>query len=83
LGRITGQRNLAATMSRAHIEIKHQIRRLGQLLEDIEPDGVDIADITELRGILYGLHAILKMHTAQEDEDFLSLVDGAAASQSR
>jgi iron-sulfur cluster repair protein YtfE (RIC family) len=83
LGRITGQWNLAATMSRAHVEIKHQIRRLGQLLEDIEPDGVEVADITELRGILYGLHAILKMHTAQEDEDFLSLVDGAAASQSR
>jgi hypothetical protein len=83
LGRITGQRSLAAAMSRAHVEIKHQVRKLGQLLEDIEPDGVDDADITELRGILYGLHAILKLHTAQEDEDFLSLVDGAPSSQSR
>lgn len=83
LGRITGQRSLATAMSRAHVEIKHQVRKLGQLLEDIEPEGVDDADITELRGILYGLHAILKLHTAQEDEDFLSLVDGAPASQSR
>ena len=78
LARITGQRSLAAVMNRAHLEIKHQIRRLGQLLEDIDPDDVDDADITELRGLLYGLHAILKLHTAQEDEDFLSLVDGAA-----
>ncbi len=77
LGRITGQQNLAATMGRAHVEIKHQIRRLGQLLEDIEPDDVDDGDIVELRGILYGLHAILQFHTAQEDEDFLSLADGA------
>ena len=83
LGRITGERNLATAMSRAHVEIKHQIRILGQLLEDIEPDGVDGADITELRALLYGLHAILKLHTAQEDEDFLSLVDGVSASPSR
>ncbi|HUZ40900.1 MAG TPA: heavy metal translocating P-type ATPase [Acidimicrobiales bacterium] len=76
LGRITGQQNLAATMGRAHVEIKHQIRRLGQLLEDIDADGVDDADIVELRGILYELHAILQFHTAQEDEDFLSLADG-------
>jgi heavy metal translocating P-type ATPase len=77
LGRITGERDLAVTMSRAHIEIKHQIRRLGQLLDDIDADEVDDADIIELRGILYGLHAILQLHTAQEDEDFLSLADGA------
>ena len=77
LGRITGQENIAATMGRAHVEIKHQIRRLGQLLEDIEPDEVDNADIVELRGILYELHAILRFHTAQEDEDFLSLAEGA------
>ncbi len=79
LARITGQHNLATVMNRAHVEIKHQIRRLGQLLADIEPDDVVDADITELRGILYGLHAILKLHTTQEDEDFLSLVDRVAA----
>ena len=64
-----------ATMSRAHIEITHQIRRLGQLIDDIGPNGVDEVDITELRSLLYGLHAILKLHTAQEDENYLSLAD--------
>jgi len=81
LGRITGQQNLAAVMNRAQIEIMHQIRRLGQLLEDIEPAEVDGNDIGELRGILYGLYAILKLHTAQEDEDFLSLVGSVTGSQ--
>jgi hypothetical protein len=34
------------------------------------PDQVGLAD---LRALLYGLHAILRLHTAQEDESFLSL----------
>jgi len=75
LGRFFGGRDPMATMSRAHIEITHQIRRLGQLIDDIEPDGVDESDLTELRSLLYGLHAILKLHTAQEDENYLSLAD--------
>jgi hypothetical protein len=62
-------------MSRAHIEIVHQIRRLGQLLDDIGPEGPDSEDISELRRLLYGLHAILRLHTAQEDENYLSLAD--------
>jgi hypothetical protein len=32
-----------------------------------------------LRGLLYGLHAILKLHTVQGDETYLSLVDGTEA----
>jgi len=66
-----------ATMSRAHAEIAHQIRRFGQLLADIgdgPPDDVDLAD---LRALLYGLHAILRLHTIQEDENYLSLSDEA------
>jgi hypothetical protein len=60
-------------MSRAHIEIKHQTRRLGQLLDEIDPRDVDESDLVELRGVLYGLSAILRLHTTQEDESFLSL----------
>ena len=75
LGRFFGGRDPMATMSRAHIEITHQIRRLGQLIDDIGPDGLDESDLTELRSLLYGLHAILKLHTAQEDESYLSLAD--------
>ena len=77
LGRFFGGSDPMATMSRAHIEITHQIHRLGQLIEDIGPNGVDEIDRTELRGLLYGLYAILKLHTAQEDENYLSLGDDA------
>ena len=75
LGRFFGGSDPMATMSRAHIEITHQIRQLGQLINGIGPDGVDEVDLTELRSLLYGLCAILKLHTAQEDENYLSLAD--------
>ena len=75
LGRFFGGSDPMATMSRAHIEITHQIHRLGQLIDDIGTNGVDEVDLTELRSLLYGLYAILKLHTAQEDENYLSLAD--------
>ncbi len=75
LGRFFGGSDPMATMSRAHIEITHQIHRLGQLIDDIGPSGIDEIDRTELRSLLYGLCAILKLHTAQEDENYLSLGD--------
>ncbi len=65
-------------MSRAHVEIAHQIRRLGQLIDDIGVDGPDDEDIEEIRRLLYGLHAILRLHTLQEEESYLSLGDEPA-----
>ena len=78
LNRLLGGADPTATMSRAHAEISHQIRRLGQLLDDIGPSEPDQVDIADLRGLLYGLHAILRLHTAQEDESYLSLAEEPA-----
>jgi iron-sulfur cluster repair protein YtfE (RIC family) len=75
LDRILGGRDPTGPMSRAHVEIAHQIKRLGQLLDDIGPDGPQEEDVTDLRRLLYGLHAILRLHTAQEDESYLSFAD--------
>ncbi|HEV2450522.1 MAG TPA: heavy metal translocating P-type ATPase [Streptosporangiaceae bacterium] len=73
VARILGGTEPTATMSRAHAEISHQIRRLGQLINEIGDAPPDDADAADLRGVLYGLHAILRLHTAQEDENYLSL----------
>ena len=73
MDRLLGGSHATAAMSRAHAEIAHQTRRLGQLIDDIAPGQPDDADIADLRALLYGLHAILRLHTAQEDEDYLSL----------
>ena len=72
-----GGSETTGTMSRAHAEIVHQVRRLGRLIEDIGPEGPDPADVVELRGVLYGLDAILRLHFAQEDEGYFSLLDAA------
>ena len=75
LGRALGGADPTGPMSRAHAEIIHQIRRLGRLLDEIGAEGPDRADLVELRGLLYGLAAILALHTAQEEESYLSLDD--------
>ena len=75
MDRLLGSRHATETMSRAHAEIAHQTRRLGQLIEDIGPGEPDATDVADLRALLYGLHAILSLHTTQEEENYLSLGD--------
>lgn len=82
LERLIGGSDPTGPMSKAHVEIAHQTRRLGQLLDDIGADGLDDEDIAELRRLLYGLHAVLRLHTAQEDESYLSLGEDEGASAS-
>jgi heavy metal translocating P-type ATPase len=79
LNRLLGGADPTAPMSRAHAEIAYQIARLGRLIDDIGDRTPDQDDLTDLRGVLYGLHAILRLHTVQEDETYLSLGDSADA----
>jgi heavy metal translocating P-type ATPase len=80
LARVLGGKDPTGTMSRAHVEIAHLIRRLGRVVDDVGPDGPDDDDIVEFRRLLYGLHAVLQLHFAQEDEGYLSLADDAPSS---
>jgi heavy metal translocating P-type ATPase len=73
LNRLLGGVDPTAPMSRAHAEIAVQIDRLGRLIDDIGDRPLDEEDLADLRAILYGLHAILRLHTVQEDETYLSL----------
>jgi heavy metal translocating P-type ATPase len=77
LNRLLGGTDPTAPMSRAHAEIAYQIARLGRLIDDIGDRTPGQDDLTDLRGVLYGLHAILRLHTVQEDETYLSLGDSA------
>ena len=77
LNRLLGGADPTAPMSRAHAEIAYQIARLGRLIDDIGDRTPDEDDVVDLRGVLYGLHAILRLHTVQEDETYLSLADSA------
>ena len=77
LAKVLGGSEPMGTMSRAHTEIAHQIRRFAQLIDDIDSNGPDDVDIAEMRSLLYGLHAILALHTSQEEESYLSLGEEA------
>jgi len=77
LNRLLGGVDPTAPMSRAHAEIAYQIARLGRLIDEIGTGTPGDADIADLRSLLYGLYAILKLHTVQEDETYLSLGDDA------
>jgi hypothetical protein len=75
VGRLLGGDDPTGTMRRAHVETAHLIRLLGRLLDDLGPSGPEPGDLPELRRVLYGLHAILRLHFAQEEEAYLSLID--------
>jgi hypothetical protein len=63
-----------APMHRAHAEIVRLTRLLGGLL-DLGPAGPEPEDLADLRRVPYGLHAILRLHFALEEEAYLSLLD--------
>jgi len=61
-------------MTRTHAEIEHQVGRLGRLLADLGDDPAEPEDVIELRGLLYGLYSVLRLHNAQEEEGAFSLI---------
>jgi hypothetical protein len=75
LDRLLGGADPTATISRAHAEIAYKIARLGRLIADIGDRVPGEADVADLRGTLYSLHAILRLYTMQKDEAYLSLGD--------
>ncbi len=79
MARALGGTDATAALSRTHAEIEHQVGRLQRLLADLDDDTVAPEDVVELRRLLYGLYAVLRLHNAQEEEGAFSLVpDGAA-----
>jgi hypothetical protein len=75
VARLLGGDDPTGTMSRAHLEIAHRVRLFGRLIEELPPAGPEPEDLVELRRLLYGLHAILQLHIAQEEESYLSLLE--------
>ena len=69
-----GSSEATATMSRAHVEIRHLVERVGGYL-DQTAGPIRAEQIPDLLAALYGLAAILRLHFIQEEEDFFSLED--------
>ncbi len=73
MAKALGGSDPTAALSRTHAEIEHQIGRLRRIIEDLDAT-VEPEDVVELRRLLYGLYAILRLHNAQEEEGAFSLV---------
>ena len=73
---LMGGEDPMGSMARAHQEITHLGRVFDQLLVDLPQEGPEPADLMDLRRVLYGLHAILRLHFAQEEEAYSWLASG-------
>jgi heavy metal translocating P-type ATPase len=77
VARLMGGEDPMGTMERAHMEIEHLARVFGHLLSDLPAEGPSPDDFADLRRVLYGLHAILRLHFAQEEEAYAWLASEA------
>ena len=64
---------ITAALSRTHAEIEHQVSLLRRIV-DGAPDPPHREDSVELRRLLYGLYAVVRLHNAQEEEGAFTLV---------
>jgi heavy metal translocating P-type ATPase len=70
VSKLMGGDDPMGTMARAHLEIDHLSRVFVHLVDDVPPEGPAPEDLVDLRRVLYGLHAILRLHFAQEEEAY-------------
>jgi iron-sulfur cluster repair protein YtfE (RIC family) len=74
LARALGGSDPTGTLSRSHAEIEHQVSRLRRLSDELADTPAEPEDLVELRRLLYGLYAVLRLHNAQEEEAAFTLV---------
>jgi iron-sulfur cluster repair protein YtfE (RIC family) len=70
-----GNDDATAGLHRTHTEIFHLVRFVDRLVGEVPEAGPGPEDLTDLRRVLYGLDAILRLHMAQEEELYVSLGD--------
>jgi iron-sulfur cluster repair protein YtfE (RIC family) len=62
-------------MRRDHLEVVRLTEQLGELRGRLHDGVLDPAGQRELRRVLHGLHAIVSLHFAKEEEVYLPLLD--------
>ncbi len=73
LARPLGSPEATATMSRTHAEIERLTDRIGTHLDHADRLGFRKEQLDDLLATLYGLHAVLRLHFAQEEENYFTL----------
>ena len=68
LGEMLKEEDPTGPLIQTHHEINRLSRLFGRLVAQLPADGPRPEDLRDLRRALYGLHAILSLHFAQEEE---------------
>ncbi|WP_435871014.1 hemerythrin domain-containing protein [Micromonospora musae] len=63
----------SSTMSRGHVEISRLVDRIGGHLTQHQDGRLRSDEVPDLLAALYGLDAVLRLHLAQEEEEYFSL----------
>jgi hemerythrin-like domain-containing protein len=70
-----GAAQATATMSRDHAEVGQLTADLAVLRSALAAQDLNAAQAKDLRQVLYGLYALVKVHFAKEEEIYLPLLD--------
>ena len=73
VGKILGSPQATATMSRDHVAVSRLTEQLGRLRA--QASAFDQAQSKDVRRLLYGLHTLIKVQFAKEEEIYLPLLD--------
>ena len=73
--KLMGAPRATATMSRDHVEVGRLTAELSKLAASSATGPIPAAQQKELRSLLYGLHALVALHFAKEEEIYLPLLD--------
>ncbi len=81
LAKAMGNDEATAAFHGTHNEIYRLARTFGELVEMLPDEGPEPEDLAELRRVLYGLHAILRLHQSQEEELYAAVSDSQRAAE--
>lgn len=73
--KVMGSPHGTATMSRDHVEVDRLTRELALVRMQILGVEITARQANELRRLLYGIYALVKLHFAKEEEVYLPLLD--------
>ena len=75
VGKVMGAPEATGTKSRDHIEVGRLTEELGSLRMQLAEGTTAESRAQELRRVLYGLYALVKVHFAKEEEVYLPILD--------
>jgi iron-sulfur cluster repair protein YtfE (RIC family) len=75
VGKVMGAPEATGTMSSDHVAVGRLIDELGLIRSNAAGSTLTVAQIKDLRRVLYGLYTLVKVHFAKEEEVYLPILD--------